>query len=256
VSDGADHMTTRSRLRTPLRITLAALAVVTMATALGIEAPQSGAQAQLVTVSSRTDPEFPKAGDDVKVIVRADGCPPGNAVVETYLVSSDDTTRSTARITRQEFPSTLFFQLDAEVQLHDALEGWYGVRVVCGQYRPPREPITNTYFRIAPDSAKSMNALAPQVKIGGSLPVTGTRCPPGSQVEVGFTQSPIRAAPFSPQATLNVNADGSWIGSIPFSGIVSPGRARVRARCTLTTPLGDVIWINYDDEVFVDVVPA
>jgi hypothetical protein len=244
-----------TRLRTPLRITLVVIALATMATVLATGAPPSGAQAQLVTVSTRTDPEFPKAGDDVKVIVRADGCPPGNAVVETYLVSSDDTTRSTARITRQEFPSTLFFQLDADVKLPKALEGWYGVRVVCGQYRPPREPITNTYFRVAPDAAKSMTALAPQVKIGASLPVTGTRCPAGSKVDVGFTQSPIRAAIFTPQATLNVNPDGSWFGSIPFTGTVSPGRARVRARCTLTTPLGDLIWINYDDEVFVDVLP-
>jgi hypothetical protein len=243
---------TRHTPRLPLpRI---AVAVFLLATGVAVWSPHVGAQAQAVTVSTRTTPDFPKAGDDVTVRVRANGCPPGNAVVETYLVSSDETTRSTALITHQEFPTTLFFQLSAEVQLPHALEGWYGTRIVCGQYRPARQPITNTYFRVAPDASKKMAVLTTQVHRGGPMGLTGTACP-GTTVEVGFSQSPIRAVNFKTDASLPVNANATWGGSITVPSILQIGRTRVRARCSLMTAGGEQVWINYDDDVFVDVLP-
>jgi hypothetical protein len=214
----------------------------------------AGAQAEQVTVSTRTTPDFPKAGDDVTVRVRANGCPPGNAVVETYLVSSDDTTSSTALITHDEDPTTLFFQLSAEVHLPHALEGWYGVRIVCGQYRPAREPIPNTYFRVAPDPAKHLVVLATQAHRGGPLAVSGTACP-GTTAEIGFSQSPIHAENFKASANLLVTPNDTWGGTITIPDNVLLGRTKVRARCTLTTAGGDTIWINYDDDVYIDVLP-
>ena len=243
---------TRHSPRLPLRL----ISVVAFLLAAGVAtwSPPAGAQAEAVTVSTRTTPDFPKAGDDVTVRVRANGCPPGNALVETYLVSSDETSRSTALITQDEYPTTLFFQLSAEVKLPHALEGWYGVRIVCGQYRPAREPIPNTYFRVAADPAKKMTALATQAHRGGALNVTGTSCP-GTTVDIGFSQSPIRAVNFKSSAQLQVNPDGSWIGPATVPGDLALGRTLVRARCSLTTAGGDAIWINYDDDVVVDVLP-
>jgi hypothetical protein len=225
-----------------------------LAGGVAVWSPPAGAQAEQVTVSTRTTPDFPKAGDDVTVQVRANGCPPGNAVVETYVVSSDETTRSTALISHDEDPTTLFFQLSAQVKLPHALEGWYGVRVVCGQYRPPREPIANTYFRVAPDPAKHLSVLATQVHRNGPFALSGTACP-GTTVQIGFSQSPIRAVNFKANGNLLVNPNGNWGGTITIPPDLLLGRTRVRARCTLTTAGGDEIWINYDDDVYVDVLP-
>jgi hypothetical protein len=230
-----------------------AVAAVLLATAVAVWSPHAGAQAEPVTVSTRTTPEFPKAGDDVTVRVRANGCPPGNAIVETYIVSSDDTKRSAALITSGEYPTTLFFQLSADVQLPHAIEGWYGVRIVCGQYRPAREPITNTYFRVATDPAKKMVLLTTQLHRGGQLSASGTGCP-GTAVELGLSQSPIRALNFKSNGSLLVKPDGSWAGSISVSPALAIGRTLLRTRCTLTTAGGDPVWINYDD-MFVDVLP-
>jgi hypothetical protein len=244
----------RTRHTSRLPLPRIAVAAFLLATAVAVWSPHAGAQAQAVTVSTRTTPDFPKAGDDVTVRVRANGCPPGNAVVETYLVSSDETSRSTALITHQEFPTTLFFQLSAEVQLPHALEGWYGTRIVCGQFRPAREPIANTYFRVAPDPSKKMAVFATQVHRGGPMSLTGTACP-GTTVDVGFSQSPIRAVNFKSSANLQVNPNGTWGGAITVPNILAIGRTRILARCSLTTAVGEQVWINYDDDVFVDVLP-
>ena len=229
------------------------VAAVLLATAVAVWSPHAGAQAEPVLVSTRTTPDFPKAGDDVTVRVRANGCPPGNAIVETYIVSSDDTTRYAALITHSEYPTTLFFQLSAQVQLPHAIEGWYGVRVVCGQYRPAREPITNTYFRVAPDPAKKMAVLTTQVHRGGPLSATGIACP-GTTVELGFSQSPIHAVNFKSNGSLQVRPDGSWAGTISVPPGLALGRTLLRTRCTLTTAGGESVWINYDD-TFVDLLP-
>jgi hypothetical protein len=230
-----------------------AVAAALLATAVAVWSPHADAQAEPVTVSTRTTPEFPKAGDDVTVRVRATGCPPGNAIVETYIVSSDETKRSAALITESEYPTTLFFQLSAEVRLPHAIEGWYGVRIVCGQYRPAREPIANTYFNVASDPAKQMQVLTTQVHRNGPLSLSGTACP-GTAVAIGYTQSPIRVQNFKAISHLQVNAGGSWGGTVTVPAILALGRTQLGVRCTLTTAGGDAVWINYDD-IYLNVLP-
>ncbi|HKY15512.1 MAG TPA: hypothetical protein VJM33_11360, partial [Microthrixaceae bacterium] len=137
-----------------LRPVLVALALVT-ALVPALTTDRAAAQAELVTVSVRTSPEIAEPGDDVTVQVRATGCPPGGSIVEVYLTSSDTASVAAALMAREEPPSTLFFRVYAEIELPNAVEGWYGVRVVCGQFRPERKPMANTTFRVGANPTKS-----------------------------------------------------------------------------------------------------
>jgi hypothetical protein len=227
---------------------------VVLAALLGpLPVPRVGAQADLVRVSSRTIPEVPEAGDDVTVLVRATGCPPGGTIVELYRTSDDGATTANALMARDEPPSTLFFRVRAEIELPNAIEGWYGVRVVCGQFRPDRAPMANTTFRIGPGQAKQLRLSADVVTLGQTLRLDGTGCP-GTTVEYDVTQSELKTSAFLPNGSFPVAFDGSWGGDVDFSANLVPGPAQVRARCLLRNQFGDQVVINYDGFVAVDLV--
>ncbi len=214
-----------------------------------------GAQAAPVQVTSRTEPEVPEAGDDVAVRVRATGCPPGGALVEVYITSSDGRSSTAALMARAEAQSTLFFRVKTEVELPQALEGWYGVRVVCGQFRPARAPMAGTTFRVGVSSDKSMNVSATQVVAGGTLHIDGNRCQ-GDGVEYSLSESGRQVGAFKSLGSLPVNPDGTWGGDITAPVGLPAGRAELRARCGLINQFGDQVWINYDDAVAIEILPG
>jgi hypothetical protein len=226
------------------------------ATLTTVSAPSpAGAQAAPVQVTSRTEPEIPDPGEDVTVRVRATGCPPGGALVEVYLTSGDGASSVAALMARNEARSTLFFRVRAEVELPDAIEGWYGVRVVCGQFRPARVPMSGTTFRIGVNPTKTMSVSATQVIDGGSFRIDGNGCP-GDNVEYSFSQNATHVNPFTPQGALLVNADGTWGGDIIAPPGLLPGRAEIRIRCGLINQFGDQVWINYAGELEIEVLPG
>ena len=247
---------TRPR-RARLVVVLAALVAAVVAGLAPAAAPvePAGAQAAPVNVSSRTVPAVADPGEDVKVKVRATGCPPGGALVEVYLTSNDGGATSAALMARNEARSTLFFRVKTEVDLPKALEGWYGVRVVCGQFRPARLPMTGTTFRIGVHPNKEMRVPSPQVVEGGSIHIEGDGCT-GTNVEYSFSQSGLHSLPFTPQGSIPVNLDGTWAADVVAPIYLSPGKAELRARCGLINQFGDQVWINYGDAAEVDVLRA
>jgi hypothetical protein len=215
----------------------------------------AGAQAAPVHVTTRTEPAVPDPGDDVSVKVRATGCPPGGALVEVYLTSTDGGSTAAALMARNEARSTLFFRVKTEVELPKALEGWYGVRVVCGQFRPPRLPMTGTTFRIGVNPDKEMRVPVTEVIEGRTIRIEGNGCS-GTTVEYAFSQSGLHVSPFAPQGTIPVNPDGTWGADVVAPIDLAPGKAEIRARCGLVNQFGDQVWINYGGLVEIDVLRA
>jgi hypothetical protein len=242
--------TSRLTLRLALAVGLALVALTLVPVG---SAPPVGAQAAPVLVTSRTDPEVPEPGQDVTVRVRATGCPPGGARVEVYLTSGDGASATAALMARNEARSTLFFRVRTEVELPDAIEGWYGVRVVCGQFRPAPLPMPGTTFRIGVRPTKTMSVGATQVIAGGTIPIAGNGCP-GDNVEYSFSQDALRVNPFNPQGTLPVNPDGTWGGAIVAPASLLTGPAEIRVRCGLINQFGDQVWVNYGGQLEVEVV--
>ncbi|HNI35025.1 MAG TPA: hypothetical protein PLV93_06465, partial [Microthrixaceae bacterium] len=121
------------------RAAAAAATLVLAAATAGATAPPAAGQARLVNALVRTLPERPEPGDDVTVIVGVDGCPVGAVTVELYLTSSDGATQAATLMARAAATTNLLRRTRSVVDLPVALEGWYGVRVLCGNFRPPKE---------------------------------------------------------------------------------------------------------------------
>jgi hypothetical protein len=239
-----------------IRLLLVIAALATAVAVVNAAAP-AGAQAQLVSASVNITPAIPDPGDDVTVAVRATGCPPGNALMQVYLTASDGATVSAALMAEQEARSTLFFRAKAEIELPDALEGWYGVRVVCGQFRPEREPMANTQFRVGANPTKEMRVLVDEVEDGGVIPVEGNGCP-GHRVELDMRQSGLRRSAFLTRGEVDVDpeGDGTWGSLVAMPADLNVGKAEVRGRCVIINEFGDSAYINYGGIVEITIVAA
>lgn len=244
-----------ARLLTLAVLLVGAGALLVGAGALLVSAAPTGAQANLVTVGVRTTPALPEAGEDVRVAVRIAGCPPGVTDAEVYLSSDDGVTATATLMARAQARTSLLWRTRAIVDLPDALEGWYGVRVVCGNFRPARGPMANTYFVVGTDPTKEIRLGGTEVIEGGTLPLTGTGCP-GSAVEYSITQAEVRLGPFIPQGTIPVNPDGTWAAEIVFPESLLPGPAEVRARCLFRNSLDLDVEINYGGSIPVRILRA
>lgn len=201
---------------------------------------RGAAQAEFVVVSTRTTPELPQAGDDVTVSVRARGCPPGGARVEVYLRTDDGASASDALMLREEVGSTLFFRVIEELELPAARTGWYGVRVVCGQFRPERGPMPNTWFVVGEPGPLPVTVTPTAVVPGQSVRLQGEGCD-GGTLEYGTSRDERRTA-FVASGGLPVSAAGTFDGTISVDEATTPGPLLLRLRCTVLSPFGDDIW--------------
>lgn len=246
-------MVTRRSLHRYL-LAIVAVGALSAGSVLTSSTPAHG-QANLVTVLVRTDPPLPDAGDDVTVAVRIAGCPPGVTDAEAYLSSDDGVTATATLMARAQARTSLLWRTRAIIELPDALEGWYGVRVVCGSFRPARGPMANTYFLVGTDPTKEIRLGGTEVVEGGTLPLSGTGCP-GSAVEYSITQAEVRLGPFIPQGRIPVNPDGTWSAEIEFPEALLPGPAEVRARCLFRNSLDLEVEINYGGSIPVRILRA
>lgn len=255
VEGDRNHRSSRRRTATASLVAVATLAIMA-STITGVsQAPSAGAQAENIRVTVRVEPETPDPGDDVSVQVRVRGCPPGDARVEAYLSTTDGATQSAALMGRAPLITTMFYQAHATIALPKAIEGWYGVRVVCGSYRPDRVPLPNTTFAVGAKPSKRSQLIGNSVIEGGVLRLEGDGCP-GSKVEYQVAQTGLHAGAFIANGELATNADGTWGGDVTFPVTLAPGAAEVKARCVLQNRYGDVVTINYGGQTQVTVLRA
>lgn len=219
---------------------------------LGSATP-SAAQSNRVLVSVRTEPVLPQPGVDVSVKIRITGCPPGEALTEVYLTTDDGTASTSAVMARSPAITSLVFRAHADLVLKKAIEGWYGVRVVCGTFRPERKPMANTSFAVGAKPTKESRVVGTSVTVGGSIRLEGDGCP-GTKVEYQIVSTGLRVGPFVATGELPVAADGTWGGDVPMPPAIGPGSAEIRRRCVLKNQLGDTVTINYGDNSEISVL--
>jgi len=217
--------------------------------------PSAGAQSQQVLVTVRTTPALPAANTDVKVSVRITGCPPSDAQVEIYLTTDDGATSSAALMERSAAITSLVFRAHADIVLSKAVEGWYGVRVVCGSFRPARRPMANTTFAVGANPTKESRVVGTSVAERGTIRLEGDGCP-GTAVEYAVDQVELHDGPFVVAGTIPVAADGSWGGDVTMPDYVVPGSVEIKRRCVLKNQRGETISIAYPSGNDVTVTPA
>ena len=233
-----------------------ALAMASLALVIaGAPAAPASAQARLVNALVHTVPERPQPGDDIVVTVNVTGCAPGDVTVEIYLTTSDGASRTATMMTRAAATTNLVFRTRSVLSLPDALAGWYGVRVLCGNFRPPKEPMANTLFSVGPSPTAVARLAATTVTLGGSVAFLGTGCA-GSAVEYQMSQGAFPTGAFTPDGSLPVGADGSWTGEIAVPEEMSTGSATVRSRCVATNKYGDTVEVYYPSIDELTVAPA
>lgn len=226
------------------RAAAAAATLVLAAATAGATAPPAAGQARLVNALVRTLPERPEPGDDVTVIVGVDGCPVGAVTVELYLTSSDGATQAATLMARAAATTNLLRRTRSVVDLPVALEGWYGVRVLCGNFRPPKEAMANTLFAVGAKPTKESNIAGDHVLPGETLPFSGNGCP-GADVEYDISGGARWPGPFVADGSIPVEPDGTWATDLLFPADTSPGPASVRARCVTRSPYDEELYIYY-----------
>lgn len=215
----------------------------------------AGAQSAYVSLDVRVSPSRPEPGDDVTVTARVTECPPGATLVEVLLTSSDLNSTSAALMAESLARTSLLWRTKAVIELPDAIEGWYGIRVQCGTFVPDHVPMANTYFAVGANPTKEARVWGERVEEGKTLRYSGTGCP-GTTVEYEVKSYNGRIGTFIPDGTISVAPDGTWSADIPFDISLTPGPTSVRARCTILNRYGQTVYISYGRPSIVTVLRA
>lgn len=202
----------------------------------------AGAQARPVTALVHTFPNRPEPGDDVVVRVDVTGCPPGPVTVELYLGTDDGASRYSTLMGRTAASTNLLARTHAVMALPRALRGWYGARVLCGSFRPPREPMTNTLFAVGPTPPPAATLSGTTVARGETLRYSGTGCA-GTLVEYALTTGHRTPGAFEVEGTVAVGPDGAWSTDVLFPLDFPAGPVTVRARCVGANLLGEPAYV-------------
>lgn len=242
------------RVRSSLRLLRRLVPPVAVALTLMSGVPVA-AQSTYVSLDVRTTPASPQPGDDVTVTARVSECPPGATLVQVLLSSSSSQSTTAALMAESLARTSLLWRTKAVVELPDAIEGWYGVRVQCGTFVPDHVPMANTYFAVGANPTKEIHLSGTEVEEGKTLTLSGSGCP-GSTVEYEVQQYSGRASTFVPTGTIAVGPGGLWSGEIPFSLGLTYGLANVEARCTILNRYGESVYISYGRPLEVRVLRA
>jgi len=219
--------------------------------------PTAGAQARLVNAIVHTSPERPDPGDDITVEVGVTGCPSGPVTVEIYLTTDDGAERSATLITRASARTTLLFRVKARLDLPAAIEGWYGTRVLCGTYRPPRDPMANTLFSVGIPSSKQLVLSSDEVAKAATVVLRGTGCPSGNgaTVEYDVTAAAAASSAFAADGTVEVQPDGTWTADVAMPAEIVTASSVIRARCITLTEDAVPAYVYYEDPAPFTVTP-
>lgn len=212
------------------------------------------AQARAVLATTHTTPRLPEPGDDVTVRVDVQGCPSGAAVVELYIETDDGVSRTTELMAREPVRTSMLWTAQATLRLLDAPGGWYGARVVCGTFRPPREPMVGTRFVVGARPTATVRLAATEVAAGGALTVFGTGCL-GGAADAQLVPSAEAVEAYTPDVEVAVQTDGAWSITLDVPKGTRPGRVVVRARCLATNQYGRRITLPYANRLIATITP-
>jgi hypothetical protein len=227
-----------------------AAAVLTVATSgLG------GAQAAFVNAIVRVNPALPQPGQDVAVSVRVTGCPPGAADVQVLLAADSSSGVQGALMADGAARTSLLWRTKARIVLTNAPQGWYGVRVQCGDFRPAQIPMANTTFAVGAVPVATMTLGARTATQGGTVALSGDHCP-GTSVDYEVLPFGHTREAFLPTASLPTQADGTWSAQITLPLGLDPGPALVRARCVEVNQLGVTVYSSYGTPLDLRIQPA
>lgn len=218
------------------------LLVALLVAVLGASGTGAGAQARPVTALVHTFPDRPEPGDDVVVRVDVAGCPPGPVTVELYLATEDGASRYSTLMGRAAASTNLLSRTHAVVALPRALRGWYGARVLCGSFRPAREPMTNTLFAVGPTPPPPATLSGGTVVRGETLRFAGAGCA-GTLVEYDLTSGHRTPGAFEVEGRVAVGPDGAWSTDVLFPLDLPAGPVTVRARCVGANLLGEPAYV-------------
>ncbi|NLA37727.1 MAG: hypothetical protein GX868_18845 [Actinobacteria bacterium] len=208
---------------------------VVLAVAIGVIAASLGAepalgQSQPVLVTVRSVPERPVPGDEVDITATIEGCPVGPVTAEVYLETADGTVSEAALVARAAASTDVMLRTRATVRVPDAVEGWYGIRVLCATFRPPRHSMANTLTRVRPTEPSEFRVEGDRLSLAEAPVLTGNGCPNGT-VQYMFQNGATFLAPFEAHGTIAAGSDGNWSGAAPWPKEALAGPMTVRARC-------------------------
>jgi hypothetical protein len=193
--------------------------------------PPAAAQATNVLVQVLVPPQPIVAGGAATIDVRANGCS-ANGRAELYLMAQPvDTGGLSQLIAVSDTATTVLGRTVARLRLTDALAGWYGVRVVCGDSRPSRTGQPGTTFQVAPAENFRLT-VPPEAKLAEPVPVSGSGCQ-GGHVQAGLVQD--GSLNVRSDAQTSAAPDGTWALNLTRAGLRA-GNTVVTARCVITLP--------------------
>lgn len=229
--------TARRASATPRRIRLGAAPSFAVAAALvaslagaSLTAPPASGQSQPVLVTVRSSPERPVPGDEVDITATIEGCPVGPVTAEVYLETSDGASSEAALVARAAATTDVLLRTRATVRVPDAVEGWYGIRVLCATFRPPRNSMANTLTRVRPSEPSLFSVVGDRLSLAEPPVLTGNGCPSGI-VQYMFQNGTTFLAPFEAHGTLTASGDGTWSGAASWADDSVAGPITVRTRC-------------------------
>lgn len=235
-------MTERPTLSAAAALVALAIAALSLTAVVGAPATPAGAQARPVNALVHTFPPRPEPGDDVVVRVDVTGCPPGPVTVEIHLATDDGANRYSTLMGRSAARTNLLGRTHGTVALTAALRGWYGARILCGSFRPPREPMTNTLFAVGPTPPPPATVETTTVARGDSVAYEGRDCA-GALVEYSLTSGHRTPGRFDPDGSTLVGPDGSWRAEVVIPLDVPAGPMTLRARCVAANLLGEPAYV-------------
>lgn len=228
---------------------MAVAAFLAAATTVLVDVPSAVAQARPVLVAVVTSPARPDASAAFTARATIDGCPPGGVRAELFRDGSLGV--DSLLVARTDGVSGAFWRANVSLTLAVPLPGWYGVRVVCGNFSPDREPMPNTRFLVDPGGSFEATAGAAVASRGAIVAVSGAGCQ-GPTVEYQLAPAD-SVGPFSPQGEVPVGIDGTWSGEVPIPPDARTGANVIRLRCIAGTAFGEQGPVDYPVTPPVDV---
>ena len=231
------------------------MCLVAAATLVLTSTSPGSAQSAFVNASVRTDPPLPQPGQNVVVSVRVAGCPPGATNVEVLLAADLPGGVQSAVMADARARTSLLWRTKARIELTNAVQGWYGIAIQCGSYRPLPTPMPNTTFAVGANPVATMSLAARTVHPGGSVTLSGNHCP-GPSIDYEIASKATVGDAFIATASFPTQADGTWSGQVEVPSQSDPGPLLVRARCVEVNQLGVTVYVSYGTPLDLRVEPA
>lgn len=199
----------------------------------------------MVTVDTWISPDPAMPGDTVEVAARIEGCAQGEVVAQVLRETNDGEFLQTSLAAQQATTAGEDQIADVIFTITDALRGWYGVRVVCGEFRSELRAMAGSYFPVGGALSKPVTISDTTLEAGESLDASGSDCP-GQYVEYDISKTGRVASVFDVEGEILVDQEGNWSAEIEYPRSLGAGRTDLSVRCVVQTPTGELAYDYYD----------